>query len=107
METKYNEREQLERARKRVQEIKGFYGHLAAYLGVNIIFLVINLLTSPDDLWFFWPMLGWGIGVMFHGFRVFNVSPFFGKDWEERKIREFMEEEERRKNELKNQGHGK
>ncbi|UOK41187.1 MULTISPECIES: 2TM domain-containing protein [Flavobacterium] len=107
METNYNEREQLERAKKRVQEIKGFYGHLAVYVSVNIFFLVINLLTSPKDLWFFWPMLGWGIGVTFHGLRVFNCIPFFGNDWEEKKIREFMREEELQKIELKDQHNGK
>jgi hypothetical protein len=42
-------------------------------------------------------MLGWGIGVIFHGMKVFNYMPFFGKDWEEQKIKEFMEKENRRK----------
>ncbi|ESU22391.1 hypothetical protein FEDK69T_23760 [Flavobacterium enshiense DK69] len=107
METNNNEREQLEQAKKRVQEIKGFYGHLAAYVGVNIFFLAVNLLASPKHLWFFWPMLGWGIGVAMHGLRVFNYMPFFGKDWEEKKIRDFMQEEELQKNELKDQHHGK
>lgn len=107
METNYNEKEQFERAKKRVGEIKGFYGHLTAYVAVNIFFLVINLLTSPEHLWFFWPMLGWGIGVTMHGLRVFNYMPFFGKEWEERKLKEFMDEEERQKNQLKNDNHGK
>jgi hypothetical protein len=43
-------------------------------------------------------MLGWGIGVFFHGLKVFNYMPFFGKDWEEKKIKEFMEKEEQSKN---------
>ncbi|ESU26256.1 hypothetical protein FLJC2902T_27360 [Flavobacterium limnosediminis JC2902] len=101
MESNYNERAQYERAQKRVKEIKGFYGNLTAYIVVNIFFVIINLLTSPEHLWFYWPMLGWGIGVVFHGLQVFNAMPFFGKDWEERKMKEFMEEEERRKNEFK------
>ena len=62
-----NSDERYYRARKKVREIKGFYANLAAYIGMNIFFLVVNLLTSPNELWFYWPMLGWGIGVAIHG----------------------------------------
>ena len=65
------ETEAYEKAKKRVEEKMGFYSHLAAYLVVNAILLVINLTQSPRDLWFFWPLLGWGIGVFFHGMGVF------------------------------------
>lgn len=78
-----------ERALKRVKELKGFYGNLISYCLVNSFLLALNLLTSPEHLWFFWPMLGWGIGVAVHGLTTFGI----GKDWEERKIRELMEEE--------------
>lgn len=98
METNYHEQERYSQAKKRVEEIKGFYGNLISYIAVNIILMVINLLTSPQYLWFFWPMLGWGIGVFFHGMKVFNYMPFLGKDWEEKKIKEYMEKEEKSKN---------
>ena len=98
MENKYQEEERYIKAKKRVEEIKGFYGNLIAYIIVNIGLLVINLLTAPNYLWFFWPMLGWGIGVVFHGMKVFNYMPFIGKDWEEKKIKEFMDKEDQSKN---------
>ena len=101
MQRNYTEEERFQQAKKRVEEIKGFYGNLTAYIVVNLALLFINLKTSPDHLWFYWPMLGWGIGVLFHGLRVFNYMPFLGKDWEERKMKEYMEEDERRKNEWK------
>jgi len=101
MERNYTEEERYQRAQKRVEEIKGFYGNLTAYIVVNLALMAINLVTSPDHIWFYWPMLGWGIGVVFHGLRVFNYMPFLGKDWEERKMKEYMEQEERRKNEWK------
>ena len=97
MENNYQEEERYFKARKRVEEIKGFYGNLIAYIVVNIGLMVINLLTSPGYLWFFWPMIGWGIGVLFHGMKVFNYMPFFGKDWEEKKIQEFMEKDKSEK----------
>jgi len=93
MENNYHDDDRYFQARKRVQEIKGFYGNLTAYILVNIGFLVLNLLTTPNELWFYWPMLGWGVGVVIHGMRAFNYIPFFGKDWEDQKIKEFMEKE--------------
>lgn len=95
MENQYQGEERYHKAQKRVEDIKGFYENLASYVFVNLGFLVLNLLTSPKHLWFFWPMLGWGIGVIIHGMKVFNYMPFFGKDWEERKIKEFMNEKKK------------
>ncbi|HRB72749.1 MULTISPECIES: 2TM domain-containing protein [unclassified Flavobacterium] len=97
MERNYNEEERYRLAKKRVEEIKGFYGNLTAYIAVNLALMAMNLLTSPEHLWFFYPMLGWGVGVAIHGMKVFNYMPFLGKDWEERKMQEFIEKEEARK----------
>ena len=94
METnQYYNTEKYLAAKKQVDEIRGFYGNLISYFVVNCFLLFINLKYSPEHLWFFWPLLGWGIGVTFHGIRVFNVMPFFGKDWEQKKIAELMEKE--------------
>lgn len=97
MENQYQNEERYFQAKKRVEEIKGFYGNLTAYIIVNIGLMILNLATSPEYLWFFWPLLGWGIGVFFHGMKVFNYMPFLGKDWEQQKIKELMEKEERAK----------
>jgi len=97
MENKYQEEERYFKARKRVEEIKGFYGNLVAFIVVNIGLLVVNLLVTPKHLWFYWPLLWWGIGVAVHGMKVFNRMPFLGKDWEENKIKEFMDKEEQSK----------
>lgn len=93
MERKYDNDDGYFKAKKRVEEIKGFYGNLIAYVVVNLGLLILNLVTSPEVLWFFWPLFGWGLGVFFHGMKVFNYMPFLGKDWEEQKIKEFMEKE--------------
>lgn len=93
METNYNNDQRYYQAKKRVEEIKGFYGHLASFILVNIFLFVLNIVTSPNKLWFFWPTFGWGIGLLFHGMKVFGYSPLFNKDWENKKIKEFMEKE--------------
>jgi hypothetical protein len=85
-------------AKKKVNEIRGFYGNLTSYVIVNLFLFALNMVTSPEHLWFFWPMLGWGIGVAIHGMKVFNHLPFFDKEWEERKIKEFIAKEEQTKN---------
>ena len=97
METNSNDFERYQRAQKQVENIKGFYGHLVSFVFVIFLLLVINLKYSPEYLWFFWPMLGWGIGLLFHGLKAFNYSPFLGKDWENRKIKEFMDNEKQNK----------
>lgn len=95
MENNVNDKELYYQAKKQVNDIRGFYGNLIAYITFNGFFLILNLQTSPNDLWFFWPLLGWGFGVLFHAIRVFNFSPFFNKNWEERKIKEFIEKEQK------------
>lgn len=78
-------------ARKQARKEKEFYGHLATYLVVNAIFLTMNLLSDPGNLWFFWPLLGWGIGIVSHATSVFGL-PGLGQSWEERRIRELTGE---------------
>ena len=95
MENNYQEeKERYFKARKRVEEIKGFYGNLKGYIVVNIIILIVNLSTSPDHLWFYWPLLCWGILIVIRGMKVFNYMPFLRKDWEKRKIQEILDKEE-------------
>lgn len=48
----------------------GFFFHFSAYVLVNAILIAVNLLLTPDKLWFYWPLLGWGIGILAHGLAV-------------------------------------
>ena len=48
--------EKLLKAYKRVKKIKGFYIYLIVYFVVNIIFFIINLVATPGDWWFFYPL---------------------------------------------------
>jgi hypothetical protein len=53
-------------AEQRADAKIGFRKHLLAYVVVNGALIAINLLTSPETLWFVWPLLGWGIGIVAH-----------------------------------------
>jgi len=61
------------------------------YVIVNLGLFLINMTTSPENLWFIWPLMGWGIGIALHALRVFGGT--LGSNWEEKKIAEFMEKE--------------
>jgi len=66
--------EAYQKAKKRVEAKLGFYIHLTVYLIVNIGLIIVNFITSPQNLWFRWPLIGWSIGVFFHGMGVFVFS---------------------------------
>lgn len=89
----YNEQDAYKRARKKVREIKGFYMNLICYCTIIPILIYFNLTLMPEFQWFWFSALGWGTGLVFHGLSAFEVIPGLGKDWEERKLREFMEKE--------------
>lgn len=91
------------RAKKRVEKIKGYYSHLAAYIIVNAFISFFRIRNDMEDgftlteaftnlenysLW-----LWWGIGIAFHTYGVFGARLLFmNKDWEEKKIKEYMNE---------------
>lgn len=58
--------EQREWAIKRIRAKRGFWVHLAVYLAVNTLLVIIWAASSGDYFWPVWPMLGWGIGVVAH-----------------------------------------
>jgi hypothetical protein len=82
-----------QRAKQRVEELKGFYTHLAVYLVINLGLFLIDFVTG-GGWWFFWPLIGWGVGLTIHAVVVFGVEGPLGRGWEERKIRELMEREQ-------------
>lgn len=84
------------RAKKRVADIKQFYTSLMMYV-IFIAFLAglnyyVNELRNP---WFLWAAIGWGIGIFFQAAKAFRWTNILGKNWADRKIKQFMEEEEK------------
>ena len=106
MDNNFTQEASFIRAKKRVKAIKGFYVHLIVYIIINIVIsgiIIFGLIKSDysfkDSLsnfgvystWIFW-----GIGIFFHWLGVFGFKSLgFGKDWEEKKIKEFMDKEEK------------
>ncbi|MFS4482826.1 2TM domain-containing protein [Hyunsoonleella sp. 2307UL5-6] len=82
------------RARNHVEELKNFYYSLISYCLVIPFLIFINYKTFWGFQWFWFPMLGWGIGLTIQAFKVFVSNKTFGGNWERRKIEQFMREEE-------------
>jgi len=85
------------RAKERVEEIKKFYNSLISYILVIALLAGVNYYTNEWAYpWFLWAAFGWGIGLIFQATKTFGLNPFFGRDWEERKIKEYMRKDEKR-----------
>ena len=92
------EREAYRAAKERVENRIGFFIHLSAYIIFSIIFVVIWFTASggPGEyFWPAWPIIAWGIGVLFHGISVFRNDAFF-RNYRERKMKQFIAEERER-----------
>lgn len=85
-----NPKTKEDRAIEYVAELKSFYSHLISFIVGAITMIAINLKYSPQFQWFWFPVLGWGAGVLSHAAGVFEI-PLFGKKWEERKIKEYLD----------------
>ncbi|MFS4467979.1 2TM domain-containing protein [Maribacter sp. 2210JD10-5] len=81
------------RAKERVVAMKCFYNNLIAYCIVIPFLAWVNYNTSNFP-WVIFPAVGWGIGVFAHWANAYGYHPILGKDWEERKIKELMNNNE-------------
>ncbi|MCW3160678.1 2TM domain-containing protein [Chryseobacterium oryctis] len=85
-------------AEKRVKKIKSFYMSVIIYVFVNIFILFLNYkaLKAEQTIWelkYFALPFFWGMGLLIYGMVVFIPGFFLGKNWEERKVKQLMEDE--------------
>ena len=93
MKQDFWEEQQYIKAKKRVKDIKAFYTHLSVYCVIIPTIIFINLTCEPHFHWFWFSLIGWGLGLFCHWLIVFGIRLLgFEKNWEERKIKEFMNE---------------
>jgi hypothetical protein len=75
-----------ELAKKRVE----FRTHLVVYLVINGMLWFIWYITGSTYPWPVWPMMGWGIGLIFHYIFDYRRHRLFSEDEEfERLKKEF------------------
>ncbi len=82
-----------QKAKERVECIKGFYYNLTAYTLIIPLLAYLNYRTT-DFPWVLFPAIGWGIGLVGHWMNAYDYNPFLGRDWEARKIKELMDKDQ-------------
>lgn len=81
------------RAKKRVEEVSGFYYHLMVFVFIGALLVIIDRMSGPNDRfvgldWAFWILLFWGFGVVGHGISVYFGESRLQQVYEEEKARE-------------------
>lgn len=89
-------------AQRKVKRLKGFYTHLIVYIVINIMIVFINIRDlDAGESYFkienFFTAFFWGIGILAHALSTFMPNWIFGRNWEEKKIKELMEKEKSEK----------
>lgn len=98
METQKSKAQLMLEAKKKVKNLKIFYIHLVGYV-VLVVLLSYNLyiMSGPYKPFFQWfdicILVAWTLFIIMHGWNVFKGKMFFKKDWENKKIQEFMDTE--------------
>ena len=61
-------------------------------------FILVNVYLRTDHFWQ-WPhfvtLFSWGLGIAFHAMYVFGFNPMLGKNWEQRMIQKYMDEDKK------------
>jgi hypothetical protein len=79
-------------AKKKVKELKSLYFSLIFYLIINTALVYIWYEYSDTNFqWFWFPLIGWGIGLVMKALYVYDVNVLFGKQWEERKMNKYLD----------------
>jgi 2TM domain len=82
--------EALEEARRHVRRKRIFYSVLGIWLALSLMWFLIDLSDDSSSYWFYWPMLGTGIGVAITGIVLLGVGGLFGADWEQREVDKYL-----------------
>jgi hypothetical protein len=103
MEREFTDEQKYILARKKVEKISKFYKHLAVYVIVNTFLSAIFIVGDMNDgdtfseaitdyhnfkIWLYW-----GIGIVFQALNTFGINLFLNKDWEQNKIKEYMNDQ--------------
>ena len=78
-------------AQRWVRRKRIFYAILGIYAALSLMWFAIDMADGTESLWFYWPMLGTGIGVAVTAIVLFGIGGVFGVGWEQRQIDRYMQ----------------
>jgi len=82
--------EAREEARRYVRRKRILYTVVGIWLALSLMWFAIDMLDDSSSLWFYWPMLGTGVGVAITAFVLLGIGGLFGVDWERREMDRYL-----------------
>lgn len=64
--------EEYQEAKRKVTKLRGFHRHLGLFVIINAVLIILNLIMSPGNFWFYWVTLFWGIAIVWQAYDVFG-----------------------------------
>ncbi len=77
---------------RKVKSLRLLYTHLTFYVFGNVLLLLIDI-STPGEVWFYKVLIGWGLLAGLHAAYTYELLPWSSRDWEQRKVRELMDEQ--------------
>jgi len=69
-----------------VRKLRRLYLHLIRYCLIALALLAVNLMVSPERMWVYWVIGGWGLGLAVHAGCVFKPHRLLGPQWEREQV---------------------
>jgi 2TM domain len=77
-------------AQRWVRRKRILYTILGIYAVLSLMWFAIDMADGTENLWFYWPMMGTGIGVAVTAIILLGVGGVFGVDWERRQVDKYL-----------------
>ncbi len=74
-EMQEDEQELRQRALLRIKKKREFGTHALVFVAVNALLIAVWATTGAGFFWPIFPLVGWGIGLFFHGVDVYRGEP--------------------------------
>jgi hypothetical protein len=99
----FTEEFRYKQAKSKVENLRSFYLHLIAYIVFNLVISILKIIRNLNNgetfheaffdfgtiaIWVFW-----GVGILFHAFSVFGLDRILGTNWEAKKLKQYLDEE--------------
>jgi 2TM domain len=68
------------------------YTILGIYTALSLMWFAIDMADGTESLWFYWPMLGTGIGVAITAIVLLGAGGVFGVGWERRQVEKYLQQ---------------
>jgi hypothetical protein len=83
--------EAREEARRYVRRKRILYTVVGIWIALSLMWFTIDMRDDgTESLWFYWPMLGTGIGVAITAIVLLGLGGLFGVEWERRETEKYL-----------------